>query len=89
MNMMTAREARRRRNIAKAQADRVRTVSRRSGIDDGVLRCTTTSSIRQGKDFYSMEAFFADVRQWGFTRIIPTRQQDLKGYNNDYPFRRN
>ena len=54
--------------LAKYAADRVRTVAH------GVARlhvrllpsATTTSSIRSATaDFYSLAAFFADVKQWG------------------------
>jgi hypothetical protein len=39
------------------------------------------------KDFYSMEAFFADIRQWGvYQDYNYTPNPDLKGWSNDHPF---
>ena len=39
------------------------------------------------RDFYSLEAFFADVKQWGvYADYGYTPNPDLKGFNNDYPF---
>src|SRR5438874_8974302 len=39
------------------------------------------------KDFYSMEAFFADLKQWGvYSDYSYTPNPDLKGWSNDHPF---
>src|SRR5438874_12915860 len=39
------------------------------------------------KDFYSMEAFFADLKQWGvYSDYTYTPNPDLKGWSNDHPF---
>src|SRR5437588_8465097 len=39
------------------------------------------------KDFYQMEAFFADIKQWGvYMNYDYTPNPDLKGWSNDHPF---
>src|SRR5581483_5775787 len=39
------------------------------------------------KDFYAMEAFFADIKQWGVYQDYGyTPNPDLKGWSNDHPF---
>jgi hypothetical protein len=39
------------------------------------------------KDFYSMGAFWADLKQWGvYTTYTYTPNPDLKGFTNDHPF---
>src|SRR6185437_13782468 len=39
------------------------------------------------RDFYRLEAFFADVKQWGvYSDYGYTPNPELKGFNNDYPF---
>src|SRR5438093_448659 len=39
------------------------------------------------KDFYSMEAFFSDIRQWGvYADYGYTPNPDLRGVGNDHPF---
>src|SRR5262249_55759432 len=39
------------------------------------------------KDFYQMEAFFADIKQWGvYMDYDYTPNPDLKGFSNDHPF---
>jgi hypothetical protein len=39
------------------------------------------------KDFYSMEAFFADLKQWGvYADYNYTPEPELKGVGNDHPF---
>jgi hypothetical protein len=39
------------------------------------------------KDFYSMEAFFADIKQWGvYADYSYTPEPELKGIGNDHPF---
>ena len=49
---------------------------------------TTTSSTRsRTKDFYSLAAFFADVKQWGVYHDYGyTPNPDLSGWSNDHPF---
>lgn len=39
------------------------------------------------KDFYAMQAFFADVKQWGvYSDYGYSPNPELKGWNNEYPF---
>ncbi|MDB6133653.1 MAG: Protein of unknown function (DUF1553)/Protein of unknown function (DUF1549)/Planctomycete [Verrucomicrobiales bacterium] len=39
------------------------------------------------KDFYSLQAFFADVKQWGvYAPYSSSPNQELEGFNNDSPF---
>ena len=39
------------------------------------------------RDFYRLEAFFADVKQWGvYSDYGYTPNPELKGWTNDYPF---
>src|SRR4051812_13480881 len=39
------------------------------------------------RDFYAMEAYFADIKQWGvYSNYKYTPEPELEGYNNDYPF---
>src|SRR5713101_4855357 len=57
-------------------------------LDDGLLR-VPRSQVRSflDKGFYSMEAFFADIKQWGVYQDYGyTPNPDLKGWSNDHPF---
>ena len=39
------------------------------------------------KDFYSLQAFFADVKQWGvYSSYGYTKNPELEGFSNDHPF---
>ena len=39
------------------------------------------------RDFYSLAAFFADVKQWGVYQDYDyTPNPELKGWSNDHPF---
>ncbi len=39
------------------------------------------------RDFYSLQAFFADVKQWGvYSEYEYTTNPELRGYTNDHPF---
>jgi hypothetical protein len=75
--------------LAKYAGDRVRTVSMTwLGSTMGCAECHDHKfDPISTKDFYAMEAFFADVKQWGvYADYGYTPNPDLKGYNNDYPF---
>ena len=75
--------------LAKYSADRVRTVSQAFiGSTMGCAECHDHKyDPITARDFYSMAAFFADVRQWGvYADYGYTPNPDLRGYNNDYPF---
>jgi hypothetical protein len=90
LNMMTREGgAQAKEYVAKYQADRVRTVSMAwLGSTFGCAECHDHKfDPISAKDFYSLSAFFADVRQWGvYADYSYTPNKDLRGYNNDYPF---
>ena len=75
--------------LAKYAADRVRTVSMAwLGSTMGCAECHDHKyDPFTSKDFYQMEAFFADIRQWGvYMDYDYTPNPDLKGFSNDHPF---
>ena len=75
--------------LAKYHADRVRVISSAwLGATFGCAECHDHKfdPISQ-KDFYSLAAFFADIRQWGvYTDYSYTPNPDLRGFTNDHPF---
>src|SRR5262249_37551661 len=75
--------------LAKYAADRVRTVSMTwLGSTMGCAECHDHKfDPFSTKDFYQMEAFFADLRQWGvYMDYGYTPNPDLRGFSNDHPF---
>jgi Protein of unknown function (DUF1553)/Protein of unknown function (DUF1549)/Planctomycete cytochrome C len=75
--------------LAKYGADRVRTVSTTFlGSTMGCCECHDHKfDPFATKDFYSMKAFFADIKQWGvYMDYGYTPNPDLKGFSNDHPF---
>jgi hypothetical protein len=90
LNMMTREGgAQPKEYIAKYQADRVRTVSLAwLGSTFGCAECHDHKfDPISTKDFYSMSAFFADIRQWGvYSDYTYTPNPDLKGWTNEHPF---
>ena len=75
--------------LAKYAADRVRTISMAwLGSTMGCAECHDHKyDPFTSKDFYQMEAFFADIKQWGvYADYGYTPNPDLKGYGNDHPF---
>src|SRR5436190_9393234 len=75
--------------LAKYAADRVRTVSMVwLGSTMGCAECHDHKyDPFASKDFYQMEAFFADIKQWGvYMDYDYTPNPDLKGFDNDHPF---
>ncbi len=75
--------------LAKYGADRVRTVGMTwLGITVGCAECHDHKfDPFTTKDFYSLKAFFADVKQWGvYNDYKYTPNPDLKGWSNDHPF---
>lgn len=75
--------------LAKYAADRVRTVSMAwLGSTMGCAECHDHKyDPFTSKDFYQMEAFFADIKQWGvYADYDYTPNTELKGYGNDHPF---
>jgi hypothetical protein len=90
LNMMTREGgAQAKEYVAKYQADRARTVSGAwLGSTMGCAECHDHKfDPFSTKDFYSLEAFFGDVKQWGvYADYGYTPNADLKGFGNDHPF---
>jgi hypothetical protein len=90
LNMMTREGgAQPKEYLAKYAADRVRTVSMAwLGSTMGCAECHDHKyDPFSTKDFYQMEAFFADIKQWGvYMDYDYTPNPDLKGWSNDHPF---
>ncbi|MBI5691439.1 MAG: PSD1 domain-containing protein [Verrucomicrobia bacterium] len=75
--------------LAKYGAERVRSVAAAwFGSTFGCAECHDHKfDPITMRDFYSLQAFFADVKQWGvYADYGYTRNPDLAGFNNDYPF---
>jgi hypothetical protein len=75
--------------LAKYGSDRVRTVSTTwLGSTMGCCECHDHKfDPFSARDFYSMKAFFADIRQWGvYANYDYTPEPDLAGIGNDHPF---
>ncbi len=75
--------------LAKYKADRVRMLG--TAWLGSTLACCECHNHKYdpftAKDFYSLGAFFDDLRQWGvYADYGYTPNPDLKGFNNDYPF---
>ncbi|WP_165250071.1 PSD1 and planctomycete cytochrome C domain-containing protein [Paludisphaera soli] len=90
LNMMTREGgAQPEEYLAKYAADRVRTVGQTFlGSTFGCAECHDHKydPITQ-RDFYTMSAFFADVKQWGvYNDYDYTPNPELKGWSNDHPF---
>ncbi len=90
LNMVTREGgAQPREYLSKYAADRVRTVAMTwLGSTMGCCECHDHKfDPFTSRDFYSMEAFFADVKQWGvYNDYDYTPNPDLKGWSNDHPF---
>jgi hypothetical protein len=90
LNMMTREGgAQPKEYLAKYAADRVRTVAATwLGSTMGCCECHDHKfDPFTSRDFYSLAAFFADVKQWGYyadARYAPT--PELKGFGNEHPF---
>jgi hypothetical protein len=90
MNMVTREGgAQPKEYVAKYMADRVRTVG--SAFLGSTLNCCECHDHKYDpfttRDFYSMGAFFADVKQWGvYMDYQYTPNKDLAGWSNDHPF---
>ncbi len=75
--------------LAKYAADRVRTVS--AAFLGSTMGCAECHDHKYDpftlRDFYSLSAFFADVKQWGvYADYGYTQNPDLRGFNNEFPF---
>jgi len=90
LNMMTREGgAQPKEYLAKYNADRVRTVSMAwLGSTFGCAECHDHKfDPIHTKDFYSLAAFFSDVKQWGVYQDYGyTPNPDLKGWSNEHPF---
>jgi len=75
--------------LAKYGADRARTVGMAwLGLTVGCAECHDHKfDPILTRDFYSLKAFFADVKQWGVYQDYKyTPNPDLKNWSNDHPF---
>ncbi len=90
LNMMTREGgAQPKEYLAKYAADRVRTVSTTwLGSTMGCCECHDHKyDPFTTRDFYSLAAFFADIKQWGvYSDYTYTPNPELKGWSNDHPF---
>jgi len=90
LNLMTREGgAQAKEYLAKSVGDRVRAVGAAwLGLTTGCAECHDHKfDPVTAKDFYSLGAFFADVRQWGvYADYAYTPNKDLAGVNNDWPF---
>ena len=90
LNMMTREGgAQAKEYLAKYQADRVRTIGS-AWLGSGMTCCECHDHkydpLTQ-RDFYSLSAFFADVKQFGvYADYGYTPNPELKGWSNDHPF---
>jgi hypothetical protein len=90
LNMMTREGgAQPKEYLAKYAADRVRAVSTTFlGSTMGCAECHDHKfDPFKTRDFYSMAAYFADIKQWGvYNNYKYTPEPELEGFSNDYPF---
>ena len=90
LNMMTREGgAQPKEYLAKYAADRVRAVS--TAFLGSTMSCAECHDHKfdpfTAKDFYSMAAYFADVKQYGvYSDYNYTPEPELKGWDNDFPF---
>ena len=90
LNMMTREGgAQPKEYLAKYGAERVRSVSNAwLGSTFGCAECHDHKfDPIKSADFYSLQAFFADVKQWGvYANYAYTPEPELKGVGNEHPF---
>jgi hypothetical protein len=90
LNMMTREGgAQAKEYIAKYGAERVRSVSNAwLGSTFGCAECHDHKfDPIKSADFYALQAFFADVKQWGvYADYAYTPEPELKGVGNEHPF---
>ncbi len=90
LNMMTREGgAQPKEYLAKYGAERVRSVAAAwFGSTFGCAECHDHKfDPIKTRDFYELQSFFADVKQWGvYSDYQYTPNPDLKGWSNDHPF---
>jgi hypothetical protein len=90
LNMMTREGgAQPKEYLAKYGAERVRSVAAAwFGSTFGCAECHDHKfDPITSRDFYELQAFFADVKQWGvYGDYGYTPEPELRGFNNEYPF---
>ena len=90
LNMMTREGgAQAKEYLAKYGAERVRSVAAAwFGSTFGCAECHDHKfDPIKARDFYELQSFFADVKQWGvYADYGYTPEPELKGVNNDSPF---
>ncbi len=90
LNMMTREGgAQPREYLAKYGAERVRSVAAAwFGSTFGCAECHDHKfDPIKSSDFYELQAFFADVKQWGvYSSYRYSPVPELEGFNNEYPF---
>ena len=90
LNMMTREGgAQPKEYLAKYGAERVRSVAAAwFGSTFGCAECHDHKfDPIKTRDFYELQSFFADVKQYGvYGDYDYSRNPDLKGFNNDFPF---
>lgn len=90
LNLMTREGgAQEKEYLAKYAGDRVRAIGGAwLGLTTGCAECHDHKfDPFTMRDFYSLAAFFNDVRQWGvYTTYGNTPNKDLPGFNNESPF---
>ncbi|HEY6167677.1 MAG TPA: PSD1 and planctomycete cytochrome C domain-containing protein, partial [Verrucomicrobiae bacterium] len=75
--------------LAKYNAERVRTIGGAwLGATLGCCECHDHKfDPFTARDFYSMQSFFADMKQWGYyADAAYARNPELKGFGNEHPF---
>jgi len=90
LNMMTREGgAQAKEYLAKYGAERVRSVAAAwFGSTFGCAECHDHKfDPIKTRDFYELQSFFADVKQWGvYSSYVYSPIPELEGFNNEYPF---
>ncbi|WP_414660269.1 PSD1 and planctomycete cytochrome C domain-containing protein [Horticoccus sp. 23ND18S-11] len=90
LNMMTREGgAQPKEYLSKYGAERVRSVAAAwFGSTFGCAECHDHKfDPIKARDFYELQSFFADVKQWGvYSDYGYTKNPDLEGFTNDHPF---
>ncbi|MES2697873.1 MAG: DUF1549 domain-containing protein [Verrucomicrobiota bacterium] len=90
LNMMTREGgAQKGEYLAKYGAERVRSVA--AGWFGSTFGCAECHDHKfdpiKARDFYELQAFFADVKQWGvYADYRYTPEPELDGFDNEHPF---